>query len=148
MVVSAPATARGRRQRGTQMHATMPREKLAQQGVNALNDAELLAILLGTGAGRQPVVELAGQLLERFSGLRGLLQASRETLERQRGLGPAKSAKLLAVLELSRRYLHQVLVRGEACKRSCVIIRTRCSPAFSWIRVTGSLPSKNCSTAP
>jgi DNA repair protein RadC len=80
----------------------------------------LLAILLGTGAGRQPVTELAGQLLERFGGLRGLLQASRDTLEHQRGLGPAKSAKLLAVLELSRRYLHQVLVRGEPLENPAV----------------------------
>jgi len=102
------------------MHATKPREKLAEQGVTALNDAELLAILLGTGTGRQPVIELAGQLLERFGGLRGLLQASRATLERQRGLGPAKSAKLLAVLELSRRYLHQVLVRGEPLENPAV----------------------------
>jgi DNA repair protein RadC len=58
------------------------------------------------------VIELAGQLLIGFGGLRGLLQAPRESLERQHGLGPAKSSKLLAVLELSRRYLREVLVRG------------------------------------
>jgi DNA repair protein RadC len=95
------------------MQQAMPREKLASEGVAALTDAELLAILLGTGVGRQSVVDLARQLLLRFGGLRGLLQASRATLEGQHGLGPAKSSKLLAVLELSRRYLHQVLVRGE-----------------------------------
>jgi DNA repair protein RadC len=92
---------------------TMPREKLAEEGITALTDAELLAILLGTGTGRQSVLELAEHLLQGFGGLRGLLLASRKTLERQRGLGPAKSSKLLAVLELSRRYLHQVLVRGQ-----------------------------------
>ena len=91
---------------------TMPREKLAEEGVAALTDAELLAVLLGTGTGRQTVMELAEHLLQGFGGLRGLLLASRDTLERQPGLGPAKSSKLLAVLELSRRYLHQVLVRG------------------------------------
>ena len=92
---------------------TMPREELAEEGITALSDAELLAILLGTGTGRQSVLELAEHLLQGFGGLRGLLLASRNTLERQRGLGPAKSSKLLAVLELSRRYLHQVLVRGQ-----------------------------------
>ena len=51
--------------------------------------------------------------MREFGGLRGLLQAGRDALEAQRGLGPAKTAKLLAVLELSRRYLHQVLVRGD-----------------------------------
>jgi DNA repair protein RadC len=91
---------------------TGPREKLAAEGVAALNDVELLAALLGTGAGRLPVAELAAGLLRDFGGLRGLLQARQDTLLRQRGLGPAKSAKLLAVLELSRRYLHEMLVRG------------------------------------
>ena len=94
------------------MHVIMPREKLAAEGLSALTDAELLAILLGTGTGRQTVTELADQLMIGFGGLRGLLQAPREALERQHGLGPAKSSKLLAVLELSRRYLQEVLVRG------------------------------------
>jgi len=120
MVASAQAKVRGRCRQGLLMHTTMPREKLAKEGVASLNDPELLAILLGTGAGRQPVVELAGQLLDRFGGLRGLLQTSRDTLERQRGLGPAKSAKLLAVLELSRRYLQQVLERGEAMENPAI----------------------------
>jgi DNA repair protein RadC len=88
------------------------REKLAAAGAAALSDVELLAVLLGTGAGSLPVAELAAGLLRDFGGLRGLLQARQETLVRQRGLGPAKSAKLLAVLELSRRYLQEMLVRG------------------------------------
>jgi DNA repair protein RadC len=96
------------------MTGMMPREKLAQHGVNALSDAELLAILLGTGAARRTVTELAAELLSGFGGLRGLLLAGRETLERQRGLGPAKSAQLLAVLELSRRYLRETVSRSPA----------------------------------
>ena len=48
-----------------------------------------------------------------FGGLRGLLQADRSALEQQHGLGPAKSAQLLAVLELSKRYLHEVLLRSD-----------------------------------
>ena len=95
------------------MQGPRPREKLAADGIAALTDAELLALLLGTGAGRRSVLELADQLLGTFGGLRGLLQASRAALERQHGLGPAKSSKLLAVLELSRRHLREVLVRGD-----------------------------------
>jgi DNA repair protein RadC len=90
------------------------REKLAVSGAAALDDWELLAVLLGTGAGGLTVAELARALLDEFGGLRGLLQAGQDRLESQRGLGPAKSAKLLAVLELSRRYLREMLVRGEA----------------------------------
>jgi len=91
----------------------MPREKLARQGAAALTDVELLAILLGTGSGRRPVIELASDLLERFGGLRGLLRASRAALQSEPGLGPAKSSSLIAVLELSRRHLQEVLVRGD-----------------------------------
>ena len=89
-----------------------PREKMAASGIETLSDAELLAILLRTGAARVSATQLAGTLLLGFGGLRGLLQAKRETLEQQHGLGPAKSAQLLAVLELSRRYLHEVLLRS------------------------------------
>ena len=91
----------------------MPREKLASSGVASLDDVELLAILLGTGAARLTVIELAESLLDAFGGLRGLLQARRAALEKQQGLGPAKTAKLLAVLELSRRYLDEMLMRSD-----------------------------------
>ncbi len=86
---------------------------MASGGIASLNDVELLAMLLGTGAARLTVVELAESLLDTFGGLRGLLQARRDTLEQQQGLGPAKTAKLLAVLELSRRYLDEMLMRGD-----------------------------------
>jgi len=89
-----------------------PREKMAMSGIEALSDAELLAILLRTGAARVSATQLADTLLLGFGGLRGLLQAKQEMLEQQHGLGPAKSAQLLAVLELSRRYLHEVLLRS------------------------------------
>jgi len=89
-----------------------PREKMLQHGVAALSDRELLAILLRTGANSLPVVELAGQLLDHFGGLRGLFRAGQGALREQRGLGPVKSAQLAAVLELSHRYLHESLVRG------------------------------------
>jgi len=94
------------------MRQLPPREKMAMSGIDALSDAELLAILLRTGAARVSATQLAGTLLLGFGGLRGLLQAKQEMLEQQHGLGPAKSAQLLAVLELSRRYLHEVLLRS------------------------------------
>jgi DNA repair protein RadC len=89
-----------------------PREKMAKEGINVLSDTELLAILLRTGPARVSATDLADSLLTSFGGLRGLLMAERELLEQQHGLGPAKSAQLLAVLELSRRYLNEVLLRS------------------------------------
>ncbi len=85
--------------------ALRPREKLLAQGAGALADAELLALLLRTGVAGQGVLQLAEALLRTFGGVRGLLQADAVRLRGVRGLGPAKRAELLAVLELARRAL-------------------------------------------
>ena len=73
-----------------------------------LTDAELLAVMLGTGLPGQNVLQLAQALLENFHGLAGLLQASPADLRAAKGLGgSARRAQLLAVLEMSRRVLLQ-----------------------------------------
>jgi DNA repair protein RadC len=77
-------------------------------GSHTLTDAELLAVMLGTGLPGQNVLELAQTLLDSFDGLAGLLQASPSELQAAKGLGgSARRAQLLAVLELSRRVLLQ-----------------------------------------
>ena len=91
-----------------------PREKLLHQGAAALSDAELLAIFLRTGLPGKTAVDLARDLLQEFTGLRGLLTASRDQFCRQGGLGPAKYAQLQAVLEMGKRHLHATLIRDEA----------------------------------
>lgn len=82
-----------------------PREKLLARGAGALADAELLAVLLRTGVKGVGVMQLADQVLTRFGGLAGLLHATPERLADVKGLGPAKRAELVAVLELARRAL-------------------------------------------
>lgn len=82
-----------------------PREKLLQRGPSALSDAELLALLLRTGVQGKNVLELAQELVDRFKGVRGLLHSGAEALKSVKGLGPAKRAELLAVVELARRAL-------------------------------------------
>ena len=74
---------------------------------------ELRAIRLGASDAGCTGMELAESLMDAYGGLRGLLQARRAALEKQQGLGPAKTAKLLAVLELSRRYLDEMLMRSD-----------------------------------
>lgn len=86
-----------------------PREKLLTRGPGALSDAELLALLLRTGLPGQGVLQLAQALLEGFGGMAGLLHAGAADLQRIKGLGPAKRAELLAVLELARRALAEQL---------------------------------------
>ncbi|MGD8345947.1 MAG: DNA repair protein RadC [Lysobacterales bacterium] len=94
------------------MSKKQPREKLAEEGPEALQDDELLAVLLGTGMSRKPVLDVASALLGEFGGFRGLFLADRASLERQPGLGPVKAGKLRAVRELSRRFLGETLQRG------------------------------------
>ncbi len=89
--------------------SSRPREKLLERGASALSDAELLALLLRTGLKGQPVLTWAADLLQQFGGLAGLLNAPDSALTQIRGLGPAKRAELLAVLELARRALQQPL---------------------------------------
>jgi DNA repair protein RadC len=89
-----------------------PREKLLARGPQALSDVELLAILLRTGMAGKNVFQLAAELLA-SNGVAGLLQASAQSLRLVKGLGPAKQAELLAVLELARRALQQQLQQRE-----------------------------------
>lgn len=86
-----------------------PREKLLMRGPSALSDAELLALLLRTGIAGKHVVQLAQELLDRFGGVGGLLHTGAEALKAVKGLGPAKRAEVVAVLELARRALSQEL---------------------------------------
>ncbi|MDD2713519.1 MAG: DNA repair protein RadC [Simplicispira sp.] len=99
-----------------------PREKLLARGPAALADAELLAILLRTGMAGKGVLQLAQELLDPtstcpttgrpgggFGGVAGLLHTSADDLRRIKGLGPAKCAELIAVMELARRALAQQL---------------------------------------
>lgn len=83
--------------------AERPRERLLNQGVESLSDAELLAVLLRNGARGVTAVEMARLLLQQFGGVRGLLSMPQRQLMSVKGLGPAKCAQLLAALELGRR---------------------------------------------
>lgn len=82
-----------------------PREKLQRAGPKALSDGELLAIVLGTGIVGTDAVTLARQLLARAGGLPGLLERGASAVGDLRGFGPARFARLVAAVELGRRYL-------------------------------------------
>ncbi|MGK0298286.1 MAG: DNA repair protein RadC [Gammaproteobacteria bacterium] len=88
-----------------------PREKLLTKGASSLSDAELLAILLRTGAPGLSAVDLGRELLTRFTSIRNLLDASQTDLCNIHGLGTTKYANLKAALELSSRYLEENLKR-------------------------------------
>ncbi|PSR22082.1 MAG: JAB domain-containing protein [Sulfobacillus acidophilus] len=78
-----------------------PRERLLQHGAAVLSDAEILAVLLGTGTVGQSVLELSRGLLS--DGWTALSRRTPAELMRVRGLGQAKSATLAAALEIGHR---------------------------------------------
>lgn len=91
-----------------------PRERLVAHGAQALSDAELIAVILGTGTTGRSALDLAREALTRFGGLSGLLASGPDELGTIDGLGSAKSAQLQAVLELARRSLREEIRREPA----------------------------------
>lgn len=80
-----------------------PRERLRSLGAQALSNAELLAVLLGSGVSGLNAVELAQELLSEYQGLTGLHAADFDQLTATRGIGQAKAAQLIAAVEMGRR---------------------------------------------
>jgi DNA repair protein RadC len=81
-----------------------PREKMMQKGRAALTDAELIAILLGSGSTNETAVELAQRILLHVSNdLNKLAQLTLNDLKKFKGIGEAKAITIAAALELGRR---------------------------------------------
>lgn len=81
-----------------------PREKLLEQGRRALTDAELLAILIGSGSRDETAVELCRRILSHYkNSLHHLSRADVAELCHFKGIGDAKAISIVAALELGRR---------------------------------------------
>jgi len=86
-----------------------PRERLKDKGAIALSDAELLALLLGTGSSNENVVEFARRILSNHGGLEKLASSGLGALSQTRGVGIAKASRILAALELGLRVFERRL---------------------------------------
>lgn len=91
--------------------ADRPREKLAARGADALSDAELIAIFLGSGIKGRNAIEVAGDLLREFGSLGGLSRCTEKELAKIKGIGPAKAAHLEAAFNLGRRLVREIALR-------------------------------------
>jgi DNA repair protein RadC len=80
-----------------------PRERLARKGVGGLSDAELLALVVRSGAAGRSAVDVGAELLAAFGSLPALAVARPEELARATSIGAAKAAGLVAAFELGRR---------------------------------------------
>ncbi len=84
--------------------ADRPREKLERLGAAALSDAELLAILIGSGSAKESAVDLMRRVLgDCNNNLNTLGKMTIADLERYHGMGPAKAITILAACELGKR---------------------------------------------
>ena len=97
-----------------------PREKLLARGVEALSEAELLAILLRTGNAStgESALDHAHLLLGQFRGLKGIDEASASELRAVKGIGPAKTAQIKAGLEIGRRLRQEKWQTGSSLRSS------------------------------
>jgi len=110
-----------------------PRERLLNEGAQALSDAELLAIFLRVGVRGKSAVDLARDLMGEFGSLNGLFFASRQNCTRVKGLGDAKYAQLQAVLEMARRALAEEMRAGDSLSSPTAV--------RDWLRLRlGGLP--------
>ncbi|MEO8533273.1 MAG: DNA repair protein RadC [Flavobacterium sp.] len=80
-----------------------PREKLMLKGKNALSDAELIAILIGSGSRNESAVALSKRILTSAGNINSLSKLSILQLVEFKGIGEAKAISIIAALELGRR---------------------------------------------
>ena len=80
-----------------------PREKLMRNGGRVLSDAELIAVLLGTGTRQVSAVELARILVKEYGSLADLVRREPPELAQFKGMGMVKAARLTAAFEIMRR---------------------------------------------
>ncbi|MFV9567262.1 MULTISPECIES: RadC family protein [Thermoanaerobacter] len=82
-----------------------PRERLIKHGAQVLSNAELIAIIIGTGSKRESAITLAQRLIMEDRGLKFIVDSSVEKLAKIKGIGIAKAVKLKAAVELGRRMM-------------------------------------------
>lgn len=97
-----------------------PREKVMNKGIHALSDAELIAILIGSGNSEQSAVELARNILHGSgNNLSRLGKLSvKELTNAYKGIGPAKAVTIVAALELGKRRSQSEALQNFSVKSS------------------------------
>ncbi len=84
-----------------------PREKLLKYGEHRLSNAELLAIMIRTGAPGKSAVDIGRELLHKFKSLRSMSGVDVSEFKKITGLKDAKIAQIKAAIELGRRMLSE-----------------------------------------
>ncbi len=95
-----------------------PGGKLRRLGPESCTDAELLAILLGSGGPGRSAEEIANEILEKFDSFKGLANQPFEKLYRIKNLKEVRVTRIAAAFEIARRIVKQVLEEKENAQNS------------------------------
>ncbi len=98
-----------------------PREKLMLKGKDVLSDAELLAILIGSGSRNESAVALSQRILASVGGLNSLAKLSIAQLMKFKGIGEAKAVTIVAALELCARRRSEKAIEEVKIKSSKMV---------------------------
>jgi DNA repair protein RadC len=82
-----------------------PGGKLRRLGPPSLTDAELLTVILGSGSAGRPAEEIAGEIINKYYSLQGLMGKTIAELMTIKGLKDVKATQIAAVFEVARRII-------------------------------------------
>ena len=88
-----------------------PRDKLIQRGPESLTNAELIAIMVGTGSAGYSALDIGSGLIERWETLNALFQADLKVFSTSRGVSEVLYCRLQASIELANRCLYETISR-------------------------------------
>lgn len=86
-----------------------PGGKLLRKGSESLTDAELIAILIGSGIPGKTASDIASEVIKRFQSFRGMAGQSIEEFKKIKGLKTVKIVRIMAAFEIAKRIVEQVL---------------------------------------
>lgn len=122
-----------------------PREKMVEKGAVALSDAELIAIILGSGNKSETAVDLASRILkDSENDLQKLSKKNVKTLSAYNGIGMAKAVTLMAALELGNRQIsvqtckQKICTSDDAYQLICQFLHNRVYESFWAIYLDGN----------
>ncbi len=93
-----------------------PGGKFRRLGPEACTDAELLAILIGSGTAGRTAVEIADEIIEKFESFKGLANQPFEKLYKIKSLKEVKVTRIAAAFEIARRIVMKVLEEKESAE--------------------------------
>ncbi len=93
-----------------------PRERMATEGVQALTNGELLAILLNSGTTEMSAIDLGNHILNELGGFSGIHREDLSRLLEIKGVGLAKASRIKAAVEVGRRLANERLETGVQLK--------------------------------